>query len=84
MLGCWILFSWDVVLAEQVCQLHGDLREVFGPLGESKKKKKKPGNGLMLLMLVLSTILLPEELQEPFAGLQQSLQLLPELASSHK
>lgn len=36
-------------------------------------------------MLVLSIILLPEELQEPFAGLQKSVQLLPELlTSSHK
>lgn len=34
--GLWILFSRDVVLAEQVFQLHGELREFFRPLGMQK------------------------------------------------
>lgn len=33
----WILFSRDVVLAGQACQLHGELQEVFRPLGKLKK-----------------------------------------------
>lgn len=77
-----LLVSGDVVLAQQVRQLRGELGEVFRPLGNVKIKR--PGQRLIPPTSVSSFTLLPEQLQERLAALQQSLWLLPELKPSRR